>query len=81
MSEEYRNMKISPDGNTVEGDLIQGKEQYHFQISKKEERRMARKEKSGKTCPRGQHWVKGHWQKKPEGRGRMYVRGHCAEDP
>ena len=80
MADEYRNMKISPDGRSVEGDLVTTEGTYHFHVSQRE-KSMARKEKHGKTCPRGQHWVKGHWQKKPEGRGRMYVKGHCAEDP
>lgn len=80
MQEKYRNLKISPDGRTVEGDLVSGREEYHFQVSKRETK-MAAKERHAGKCPRGQHWVRGHWQKKPDGRGRMYVKGHCAEDP
>ena len=76
--EEYRNLKASADGKKLEGDYITGNERYHFQISRTGSRKSGKKERGG---PSGKHWVKGHWQKKPNGRGRMYVRAHWADDP
>jgi hypothetical protein len=80
MDENYDNLKISPDGSSVEGDYFQGKKAYHFVVTRRE-RKMPRKERRERSCPHHSHCVKGHWQKKPEGFGRMWVKGHCAEDP
>ena len=76
--DEYRNVKISQDGSTVQGDLVTQQGTYHFKVERKN---MEQRRRSRGRCPKGKHWVKGHWQKKPDGKGRMYVKGHCAEDP
>lgn len=78
----YHNVQVTGNGDHVMGEATIKGEDYHFSIDRKpNEHAREKKGRHDSKCPTGKHWVAGHWQEKPKGRGRMWVKGHCADDP
>ena len=77
----YKDLRVNQGGTEMSGTLVSGGDEYSVHVRRKGKPEKKEERSSSRKCPSGQHWVKGHWQAKPDGRGRMWVKGHCAEDP